>query len=271
MIVVTGATGNVGRPLVRSLVAAGEDVLAVSRGTGIEGVRHHQADLTDPSTLSPALAGASAVFLLTSGEYLGSGAAFDELVDVVRTAGVPRVVLLSSQGVATGRHPGGFEDAIRTSGLEWTILQPGAFSSNAFQWSPTISATRTAAAPFGDVALPVVHPTDIAEVASAALRSPAHAGRTYVLTGPEPITPRDQVAAIGDALGEPVRFVDLSRAEAEAGMLRFMPAPVVETTLNILGTPTPAEQAVSPDVESVLGRPALAFAEWARENAVAFK
>ncbi|MFI9813681.1 NAD(P)H-binding protein [Saccharothrix variisporea] len=271
MIVVTGATGNVGRPLVQSLVAAGEDVLAVSRGAGIEGVRHHQADLTDPSTLAPALKGASAVFLLTSADYLGSGAAFGDLVDVVRAAGVPRVVLLSSQGVATGRHPGGFEEAVRNSGLEWTILQPGAFASNAFQWAPTISTTRTAAAPFGDVALPVVHPSDIADVAATTLRSTTHAGRTYVLTGPAAITPRQQVAAIGEALGEPVRFVELSREEAKAGMLQFMPEPIAETTLNVLGTPTPAEQSVSPDVESVLDRPARPFADWAQQNAVAFK
>ncbi|MEJ2858128.1 MULTISPECIES: NAD(P)H-binding protein [unclassified Saccharothrix] len=271
MIVVTGATGNVGRPLVETLVRAGEEVLAVSRGTGIEGVRHHQADLTDPSTLAPALTGASAVFLLISGDYLGSGANFGDLVEVVRASGVPRVVLLSSQGVATGRHPAGFEEAIRTSGLEWTILQPGAFSSNAFQWAPAITTTRTAAAPFGNVALPVVHTSDIADMAATALLSPAHAGQTYVLTGPEPITPRDQVTAIGHALGEPVRFVELSREEAKAGMLQFMPEPVVETTLNILGTPTPEEQTVHPDIPTVLGRPARPFADWAQQNAVAFK
>lgn len=271
MIVVTGATGNVGRPLVESLVAAGEEVVAVSRGTGLDGVRHHRADLGSPSSLAPALAGASAVFLLTSADYLGSGSAFDEVVDVVRAAGVPRVVLLSSQGVATGRHPDGIEQAVRASGLEWTILQPGAFSSNAFQWAQSISGARTASAPCGDVALPVVHTSDIADAAAVVLREDGHAGRSYVLTGPAPITPRDQVAAIAEALGEPIDFVELSRVEAKAQMLNFMPEPVVETTLNVLGTPTPLEQAVNPDVESLLGRPARPFADWARRNVVAFK
>ncbi|GAA0258482.1 NAD(P)H-binding protein [Saccharothrix mutabilis subsp. mutabilis] len=271
MIVVTGATGNVGRPLVETLAAAGEEVVAVSRGTGVTGVPHRRADLTDPASLAPALVGASAVFLLTSPDYLGSGAAFGDVVDVVRAAGVRRVVLLSSQGVATGRHPDGIEQAVRSSGLEWTVLQPGAFASNAFQWAQPISTSRTAAAPFGDVALPVVHTSDIADVAAAVLRSESHAGRSYVLTGPAAITPRQQVAAIGEALGEPVEFVELSRAEAKAGMLRHMPEPVVETTLDLLGTPTPLEQSVNPDVESVLDRPARPFTDWVRRNVVAFK
>jgi len=146
------------------------------------------------------------------------------------------------------------EDAIRQSGMDWTILRPGGFASNTFAWAETIRTRRTAAAPFADTGLPFIDPADIGEVAAAALRADGHAGQVYELTGPALTTPRQRAGAIGDALGEPIRFIEQTRDEARAQMLQFMPEPVVETTLAILGEPTPAEQRISPDVERVLGR-----------------
>lgn len=277
MIVVTGATGNVGRPLVRALAEAGEQVTALSRGMSAPldvpaGVRHRRADLADPESLKPAFDGADAVFLLYSGDMPAAGTDVGAAVlDAARAGGVRRVVLLSSQGVATGRHSPEWEDGVKRSGMEWTVLQPGGFDSNAFQWAQAVRTSRTVTAPFADVALPTVDPADIAAVAETALREPGHGGATYVLTGPAPVSPRQQAAAIGDALGEPVDFVEQSRAEARTQMLRFMPEPIVEATLGILGTPSPEEQRVSPDVERVLGRPPRSFAEWARRNVAAFR
>ncbi|MFI5695162.1 NAD(P)H-binding protein [Kribbella sp. NPDC051586] len=265
MIVITGATGNVGRPLVQTLIAAGEDVVPVSRhGEG------HQADLTEPETLKPVLDGAKAVFLLTSADFLAGGN-LEGVIEVLRTAGVPRVVLLSSQGVTTKRHPSVHEDAVTRSGLEWTILRPGNFASNAFQWADSVRTQRAMAAPFADVALPTVDPADIAEVAAAALRDPGHTGAIYTLTGPAAISPRQQAEVIGTAIGEPVRFTELTRDQARTGMLTFMPEPVVEATLDVLGAPTAAEQLASPDVAAVLGRPARTFADWVTRNVQAFR
>ncbi|MEV5538614.1 NAD(P)H-binding protein [Saccharopolyspora shandongensis] len=274
MIVVTGATGNVGRPLVQSLVEAGEEVTAVSRRISAQdvpaGVRHRQADLADPAKLKAAVDGATALFLLTSGDFAAAGGDLDNVLEVARAGGVRRVVLLSSQGVSTRHHPPEFEDAVTRSGLEWTMLRPGNFASNAFQWAEMVRAQRAIAAPFGDVGLPAIHPADIAEAAAVALRDARHAGQVYDLTGPAPITPRQQAAAIGEALGEPVRFDELTQAEAKAQMIRFMPEPIVDRTLEILGAPG-ALQRVSPDVERLLGRPARTFAEWAASNIAAFK
>ncbi|WP_409055867.1 NAD(P)H-binding protein [Streptomyces sp. SYP-A7185] len=274
MIVVTGATGNVGRPLVRALAEAGEQVTAVSRGAAApdipEGVRHRQADVGDPTSLKPALEGADALFLLTSADLMLGGGTVDGALEAARSCGVRRVALLSSQGVGSLRHPAEYEDAVKASGLEWTVLRPGGFASNALQWAASVRERREVIAPFGEVALPVVDPADIAEVAAAALRESGHGGATYVLTGPEPVSPRRQAAAIGDVLGEPVRFVEQSPAEARAQMVRFMPPQVADTTLAILGTPSAEEQRVSPDVERVLGRRPRAFAEWAGRNAAAF-
>ncbi|HJP76217.1 MAG TPA: NAD(P)H-binding protein [Pseudonocardiaceae bacterium] len=270
MITVTGATGNVGRALVERLAKSGEKVTAVSRGIGAgdvpAGVRFERADLAEPESLKPALAGADSVFVLVSGAV----ASIDGVVEQAKAAGVRRVVLVSSQGVATGRYPADHEDAVTGSGLEWTILRPGGFDSNTLQWAGMVRERRVAA-PFGDVGLPTVDPLDIAEVAAAVLREPGHQGQVYTLTGPALISPREQAAAIADALGEEVRFSELSREDAKARMAGIMPEWVAEVTLDILGDPTPAELAVSPDVQRVLGRAARSYREWVGRNVAAFR
>jgi uncharacterized protein YbjT (DUF2867 family) len=274
MIVVTGATGNVGRPLVAALAAAGEQVVAVSRRPSDvpAGVRHRVADLAEPESLRPVVDAADAVFLLVSGEDLRPY----DILDVAKTGGVRRIVLLSSQGAVTRPDissyaaPRAFEKAVQESGLEWTILRPGGFDTNAFLWVEPIRSQRAVAAPFPETGLPFVDPADIAEVAAVVLRQENHAGQTYELTGPALVTARERVAAIGDALGEPVRFAEQSPADARAEMVRFMPESVVDGTLRILGQPTAAEQRVSPDIERILGRPPRSFAEWAARNIGAF-
>jgi uncharacterized protein YbjT (DUF2867 family) len=266
MIVVTGATGNVGRTLVRILTEDRVPVTAVARNIGGPGTV--AGDLGEPESLRGVFEGAEALFLLVAGER-----PYDVL-DLAKSAGVRRVVLLSSQGAGTRpeayAHPRRFEAAVRESGLDWTILRSGGLDSNAFAWAGSIRAERTAAAPFGDVGLPFVDPDDVAAVAAAVLREDAHAGATYTLTGPAPTTPRARAAAIAAALGEEVTFSEQSRAEAYELMARFMPLPVVEGTLAVLGEPTEEERRVSPDVERVLGRAPGTFATWARRNAAAF-
>jgi uncharacterized protein YbjT (DUF2867 family) len=275
MIVVTGATGNVGRPLVQALAASGEHVTAVSRRISEQevpaGVQHHRADVAQPESLKPALDGAEVLFLLTSGDFVAAGGSVGDVLDVARASGIGRIVLLSSQGVATGSHPSTLEDPVVQSDLEWTLLRPGGFHSNTLAWAGSVRTQRMVAAPFADVALPTIDPSDIADVASAVLRDRSHIGQAYELTGPMRISPQEQAQAISDALGEPVRFVEQSREEARAQMLAYMPEPVVESTLNILGNPKPGEQQVSPDVERILGRPARTFAAWATRNTPAFR
>jgi uncharacterized protein YbjT (DUF2867 family) len=242
-----------------------------------EGVRHRQADLTDPESLRAVLDGADALFLHDGGASAHLLSPRD-ILDVAKAGGVGRIVVLSSIGVATrpqSESHGGMmraiEDAVRQSDIDWTILRPGGFDSNAYAWAESVRAQRTVAAPFGDVGLPTVDPADIAEVAAAALHQDGHAGQIYELTGPALSTPRQRVEAIGEAIGEPIRFVEQTREEARAQMLLFMPEPVVETTLDAIGEPNAAEQRISPDVARVLGRAPRTFADWARRNVAAFK
>ena len=277
MIVVTGATGNVGRPLVQALAAAGEKVTAASRHISPSDVRTVAADLTVPESLRPAFDGADALFLhdgATSAEALRA----PDILAVAKAGGIRKVVVLSSMGVRTRpeSHSHGvlmrsLEDAVQQSGLEWTILRPGGFHSNAYAWAGSIRADRTVTAPFGDVGTPTIDPADIAGVAAVALRADGHAGLIHELTGPALTTPRQRAEAIAAALGEPVRFVEQTRDEARTQMLTFMPEWAVETTLTVLGEPTPAELEISPTVQRLLGRPPRAFADWARDHVSAFQ
>ncbi|MER6789438.1 NAD(P)H-binding protein [Streptomyces sp. NPDC000658] len=272
-IVVTGATGNVGRALVRMLSEAGASVTALARtvtATDVPAdVRAASADLAEPAGLRAAFGGAEALFLLVAGEDPHG------VLAEAKSAGIRRVVLLSSQGAGTRPeaygHPRLFEEAVKESGLDWTILRSGGMATNAFAWAESIRARREAAAPFGDVGLPFVDPEDVAAVAASALLGDDHLGGTYVLTGPAPTTPRERAAAIAAALGEPVRFTEQTEREAREMMSRFMPPPAVEGTLAILGAPTEEEQRPSPDVEHVLKRAPGSFADWAARNAPAFR
>lgn len=280
MIVVTGATGNIGRPLVRTLTAAGHAVTAVSRGTTAPvasgpGVTAVSADLAVTESLAPALDGADALLLLVSGA--GSHVDGNALLGAAKASGVRRVVLVSSQ--AAGTRPdslshaplAALEHVVQGSGLDWTVLRPSGFMTNTYAWAAGVRAEQVVRTPFADVALPLVDPLDIADVAAAALTDDAHAGRTYELTGPGSTTPRRRVEILGSALGLPLRLVELTPAQARAELLQVMPQPVADGTLAIIGQPLEREQRVSADVADVLGRPARSFASWAERNAAVFR
>lgn len=271
MIVVTGATGNTGRPLVEALLAKGEDVTAVSRGEAEfpAGVRHRRADLTEPASLESAFAEADRLYLLTRETDLDIA----PVIKAAKAAGIGRIVLLSSERVVTRPHEklSAIEDAVSESGLEWTILRPGGFTSNAFLWADPVREQRKLIAPFGDVGLPLIDPLDIAETAAAALTEDGHDGKAYMLTGPALVSPRQQAEAIAAAIGEPVDFVEQTRAEAHAQLLQFWSEAIVTDTLDVIGNPNEAELAIRPDVEKVLGRKPHTFAAWAKRNAAAFR
>lgn len=273
MFLVTGATGQVGRHVVRGLVAAGHEVRVLSRNPDNAGfpanVEAVQGDLTRPESVGPALAGVDGLYLFVCGHE-------PEILDEARKAGVQRVVLLSSLAVESKpanaislRHQRA-ENAVRDAGIPWTFLRPGQFASNALQWAPEVRARGVVQAPFAKVALPSIHPADIAEVAVAALTGEGHANTVYPLTGPEPVTPADQARTIGSVLRREITFVELTREQAKQRMLEHVPAVLADAVLDAIGNAAERDARVLPTVEKVTGRTPRTFERWVRDNADAF-
>lgn len=280
MIVVTGATGNIGRTLVQLLTSSGAEVVGISHeaAPAHPGVTYRTGlDTSTVEGMREAAAGADTLFLMLGGAQNAFGGDPAELVAAAVEAGVKRIVFNSSQGSATRPEAGShsrlrhFEEAVRASGVEWTVLRPGGFASNAFAWAESVRGQRTVYAPYGDVAWPVVDPADIAAMAAKALLEDGHTGRIYTVTGPRAVTPREQTAILSAALGEDLTFVELTREQAQEAMSQYMPPEIAAGTLDILSAPLPEESAVSPDVAAVLGRPAGDFAGWAARSVEAFR
>ncbi len=273
MILVTGATGNVGDELVRALVAAGVPVRALIRREAdqarlAEGALGVVGDLNDAATLGPALEGVEAMHLLAG--YAGMAG----LLAAARDAGVRRVVLQSGSSVLTGdlsnavsRYHILSEQAVRESGLAWTFLQPDSFMSNTLEWVAQLRAGDTIRAPFASVRVAAIDPYDIAAVAAAALTSDAHEGRIYRLSGPESLLPADRVAILARVLDRDLRFEAQSDEEARAEMSASMPAEYVDAFLSFFVDGTIDESEVLPTVEDVTGRPPRTFEQWARIHA----
>jgi uncharacterized protein YbjT (DUF2867 family) len=277
MILVTGATGNVGDELVRALVEAGEPVRALIRREAdqarlTDGAQGVVGDLNDPATLGPALAGAQAVHLLSGYADLPG------LLAAARDAGVQRVTLQSSSAVpggdltnAVARYHILSEQAVRESGLAWTFLQPDSFMSNTLQWVEQLRAGDTIRAPFATVRMAAIDPYDIAAVAAAALTTDAHEGRSYRLSGPESLLPADRVAILARVLGRDLRFEAQSDEEARAEMSASMPAEYVDAFFSFFVDGTLDESEVLPTVEEVTHRPPRTFEQWARIHADALR
>lgn len=274
MFLVTGATGNVGGQVLRQLVAAGQQVRALTRhperATLPDGVEAVRGDLTDPESLDAALDGVQRVFLFPVAD------AVDGFLAVARRQGVRRIVVLSSLAAGMDNRIGRghlvVERAVEAAGVEWTHLRPGAFALNAiWQWGHSIRAGGVVRAAYGDAALAPVHEADIAAVATAALLHDGHAGHRYGLTGPQSLTHREQVAVIGQAIGRDIPFVELSPQEAREQLVGGMPEEIADTLLDLWAGSVGGPATVLPTVEQVTGRPARTFAQWAAEHADAFR
>ncbi|MFI6876019.1 SDR family oxidoreductase [Streptomyces sp. NPDC050400] len=277
MILVTGATGNIGSALLRELHAHGagplrgltRDAARAALPSYVEAV---EGDLADPRFLKSAMDGVRALFLVSR---LAPDA---DVLTAAGAAGVAHVVLVSSITVQTHPHLGpaaenlAVERLVEDSGMAWTVLRPTQFASNAAMWAAPIRAGEPVHAPYADVGLPTIHPADIAAVARVALTEPGHRGRTYALTGPEPVSARQQAEAIGAALGREVPFAEISRQEARARMAAVFGDDAADAVLDVTGGDVNAELlAVRDTVPRLTGSPARRFAQWAGENVDTFR
>jgi uncharacterized protein YbjT (DUF2867 family) len=278
MILITGATGNVGSEVVRALLTtqAGR-VRVLTRNPDAVfpgGVHKVVADLGD-GDLAPALDGVTAVFLVTDGLNI---AAYDRrVVAAAKSAGVERIVKLSVRNVGhqgndpiSDLHRAG-EEAIRDSGIGWTFLRPTAFMSNALNWAGMIPG-QVVYAPFADGRAAVVDPADIAAVAAACLTEDGHNHRVYELTGPEPLSPGDQVALLGKVLGTDLRYAEVDPEDTIAQWVAYgMPEQYAHAAMELFRSTTePYNSELTGDVAAVTGRPARSFTDWAEAHGAAF-
>jgi uncharacterized protein YbjT (DUF2867 family) len=280
MILVTGATGNIGQHVVAGLLDRGAAVRTMSRhpvpaATSLpRGVEVVGGDLTDADSLAAALSGVDAVFLLWP--FLSPDGA--DAVAAVLAKHARRVVLVSALNVHDDRDPtengvwGQVEHAIRQTGIGWTFLRASGFATNTLEWVPAIRAGEDVRIPYAHAARSLIHERDIADVAVRALSEDGHEGAAYVLTGPAVVTQTEQVRIIGEAAGRQARLVEISPDEARAQLTaRYGDPAFVDTALAYWGGLVDAPEPVTRTVEEITGKPARPFAEWAREHAEDFR
>jgi uncharacterized protein YbjT (DUF2867 family) len=270
-IVVTGATGNVGRPLVCELAATGERVRAVTRSPDTAGFPDGVETMLSPVD---ALDGATAVFL--NSRALGDG-----LADVIALAGrrgVTKLVALSAINADDdfARQPSRFrgdrnkevEQLAIESGLDWVSLRPAVFASNFVGiWAAQIRAGDVVGGPYAAASAAPIVETDIAAVAARALLTDELVGQQIPLTGPQALTNSELVAIIGRALGRPLRYL-----EVPPGMVRQrfiglgLGAEFADAYTAMLAEAIDKPALVTREVEKITGRPATTFARWASDH-----
>ncbi|MFF7023248.1 NAD(P)H-binding protein [Streptomyces klenkii] len=277
-ILVTGATGNVGRQVVLQLLAGGTAVRALARtpeSAGLpDGVDVVGGDLSEPDTLERALTGISTVFLIWP--FLTTEGAPAVLEAIARHP--RRIVYLSSSGVnedaerqtdPINQLHADMERLIEGSGAEWTVLRSDTIASNARGWAGQIRTTRVVRGP-GIAATAVIHEADVAAVAVRALTDEGHAGAKHVLTGPQVLSRAEQVHAIGVAAGRPARFEAVPLEVARQQMLADGRPPALVEALLAAAT-RPESDLITSTVEEITGAPARTFRSWAEEHADTFR
>jgi len=271
-----GARSGIGRLVLDRLVDAGCPVRASTRrpepGQFPEGLNVAAADLTDRSSLDAAFAGIAQVFLFANHDGV------DAVIGAAQSAGVERIVLLSSGSVIHPSSAGNriteehreVEQALESAGgFSVVPIRPLVLATNTLGWSHPIKTTGGVSIYRPDALTAPVHEADVAAVAVAALTgSNAVSG---ILTGPYQMTQRAQAAAISDAIGQQISVVELSREEAAANFTRFMPAWEAEAVLQFLDDAAAGNSGVTDTVETVVGHAALSFAEWAVDHRGSFR
>lgn len=277
-LLITGATGSVGRALITSLVNADQQVRALTRNAEAAelppSVHVVEGDLDDPSTLTAGLFdGVEAVFVFPAGRV-------DELVSRAVTAGVDRFVVMSSLAVsaefprdigsASYRHHLAVEQAVTTRAAGWTLLRPGTFADNLLSWAAPIIAGRPVRVPYPRSAQAPIHEADVAAVAALALTEPGHTGRTYAMTGPESLTKLDQLEAIGRAVGRSLELEEITPDQFRAEVGRFVPDDVITMLLDYWSDTLTTPETPRTTVQDLTGAPGRTLASWALDHRAAF-
>jgi uncharacterized protein YbjT (DUF2867 family) len=285
MILITGATGQHGREILRLLSARGIAARALVRDPAKAGtiaalpqVEVVHGDMARPDTLAKALRGVDRAILISSAtpDMLEVQSNF---IDSARSASVRHVVKLS--GIVPGldspfrfaRMHGEIEKRLESSGMAFTHLRPGEFMSVYFRQVPAIVNKGALMLPMENARIASIDVGDIAEIAALVLTGAGHEGKIYRLTGPEALTMTEVAAKLSAATGKPVRYVnvppeDARQAQLAAGMPPFLADALFELFAERRNG---GEAKVWPDAEILLGRRPTSFDEFAGRHAAVFR
>jgi uncharacterized protein YbjT (DUF2867 family) len=283
MILVTGAAGHTGRALVNQLANMGVPLRALVRdpAKALDLSRDHVelavADLAQPETLAPVLAGVEKAYLMTSAapEQVMLHSNF---IRAARRAGVSYIVRHSVRGadhgsrVKLGRWHAASQAELEHSGIAWTHLQPVYNMQNFLRFAAQIQSKSAFHAPMKNAAISMVDARDVAAVAAAALTGDGHAGTTYVITGPEPLTFADAATQLSDSLAEPIRYCDCSPDYAREVCKKMgMPEWYVDDLLGFYAFySTGAGSAVTDTVARLTRHPGRQFRDFVKDYRAAF-
>ncbi|MDF2260462.1 NAD(P)H-binding protein [Streptantibioticus ferralitis] len=283
MILVTGATGNVGRPLIDLLAISGAGIRAVTRNPQAAalpaGVELVEGDPSRPDTIAPLLQGVTSVFL----NPRAVGQAADDLLTLARKREVRRIMTLSATNVdddpalQPSRAGGVFnkevEDAVTGSGLEWVSLRSTLFATNSIGlWSAQIRAGDIVRGPYAKAMGAPIHERDLAALGARALLTDDLVGRRLQLTGPQSLDQEEMVTTIGDAIGRPLRYEEIPPEVSRRGMVnRGFSQPFADAYLSMQASAVGKPAFTTSEVEQILGRRALTYAQWATDHAEAFQ
>jgi NAD(P)H dehydrogenase (quinone) len=276
-IVVTGATGQLGRLTVEALLRRGTapaDIVATGRDVdriadlAERGVTVRHADFADPATLPGAFAGADRLLLIsttTVGERLDN---HRRALTAARTAGVGQVVYTSAVNASTAlmrlaEEHRATEQLIRESGLPAVVLRNGWYLENHTDLLPVVLATGTLTGSAGEGRVSSASRADYAEAAAVVLTTDGHVGATYELGGDEDFSLPELAAAIGRATGQPIGYRDLPEAEYAAVLTGLgLPAGLAEVLADAdTGLARGELQTTSDDLRRLLGRPTTTLEE----------
>lgn len=270
-IVVIGATGNVGRPLVAELVDAGARVRAVTRQRETAGF---PAGVEVVGSAAEAISGASAVFLNSR----ALGEQLEHVVAQCSQAGVTKLVALSAINADDdfSRQPSRFrgdrnkevEQLAVDSGLAWVSLRPSVFATNfAGMWSAQIRSGDVVSGPYAEASTAPIVEADISGVAARALLTDDLVGQRIPLTGPQAFTNTELAEVIGTVLGRPLRYREIPNDSVRQRFLGLgFSADFADAYISMLAQTLDQPALVTHDVEKILGRPALPFARWVSQH-----
>jgi uncharacterized protein YbjT (DUF2867 family) len=224
-ILVTGASGNIGRPLVQQLKAAGTTVIAgSSSGKSVDGVPSRHVDFGNLSSLQTAFAGVDTLFLLLP-LVPNKVALAKNAIAAAKAAGVKHIVRSSGAGAdpeagfALPKLQGEIDQLIIDSGIAYTLVRPATFMQNFATYFAGMIQGGALYLPQGEGRVSFIDVRDIAAVNATILQNPAaHAGKVYTLTGATAVSNADVVKAIGDAIGKTVSYVAVPDEAAVASM-----------------------------------------------------